>query len=60
MFAAFRRFALSSAKMNATHYTDNDGHLAWRSLGGGAAIDVERTTRKVRALLAGGFFGVAP
>jgi hypothetical protein len=56
---AFGRFALLSAKMNATHYTDNDGHLAWRSLSGGA-IGVERTTRKVMALLTGRLFGAAP
>jgi len=46
--------------MNATHYTDNDGHLAWRSLSGGGAIGVERTARKVMALLAGRLFGAAP
>jgi hypothetical protein len=45
--------------MNATHYTDNDGHLAWRSLSGGA-IGVERTTRKVMALLTGRLLGAAP
>ncbi len=45
--------------MNATHYTDNDGHLAWRSLSGGA-IGVERTARKVMALLEGRPYGVTP
>jgi hypothetical protein len=44
--------------MNATHYIDNDGYLAWRSLGG-AAIDIERTTRKLTAPLAGELFGLA-
>jgi hypothetical protein len=58
MFAAFTQFGLLSAKMNATHYIDNDGHLAWRSLGG-AAIDIERTTRKLTAPLAGELFGRA-
>jgi TetR/AcrR family transcriptional regulator, fatty acid metabolism regulator protein len=35
-------------------------HLAWRHLSSGAAINVERTTRKVVGLLMGGLSGVAP
>lgn len=42
--------------MNATHYIDNDGHFAWPSLGG-AAINIETTTRKVMAPRAGELFG---
>jgi hypothetical protein len=56
MFAAFTRFGLLRAKMNATHYIDNDGHFAWPSLGG-AAINIETTTRKVMAPRAGELFG---
>jgi hypothetical protein len=52
------RFGLLRAKVNATHYIDNDGYLAWRSLGS-AAIDIERTTRKLTAPLAGELFGLA-